>query len=148
VAGHASLFDTDWPTLPGRLYQRVHGDGDVKTQTVWRMPNLVHNVLFLLRERHEGPPQSWLHPFPAFPFHLCKPSCEQMVCRGESSCVLFDMYPNRMVRYPHECCLLERGNETLRMDDPSQPQPQHKHLRRISPGTRSAYAAEQWCQAG
>src|SRR2546430_16361893 len=67
---------------------------------------------------------------------------------ANSSCVLFDIDPNRMVRYPHECCLLERGNETLWMDDPPQPQPQHKHLRRISPGTRLAYAAEQWCQTG
>ena len=26
---------TDEPTLPGRLHQTVHDDGDVKTQTVW-----------------------------------------------------------------------------------------------------------------
>jgi hypothetical protein len=88
--------------------------------------------------------------------HLASFHCVRTVCH--EGCAWFDFTeaspqmscnpPIYMVWYPHECCLLERGNETLWMDDPSQPQPQHKHLRRISPGTRSAYAAEQWCQAG
>jgi hypothetical protein len=74
-----------------------------------------------------------LHPFPPGPFTYANHPANRMVCIGESSYVLFGMYPNRMVWSPHECCLLKRGNEILWMDDPSQPQPQHKHLRRISP---------------
>jgi hypothetical protein len=42
-------------------------------------------------------------------------------CVGESACILFDVYPNRMVLYFHEHCLLEGGNASLWMDDPSEP---------------------------
>src|SRR5258708_383260 len=66
---------------------------------------------------------------------------------GESSCIPFDVYPNRSVQYLHEHCLLERGNASPWMDDPPEPEPQNKHLCRISPSTRLAYAARYGCHA-
>jgi hypothetical protein len=80
--------------------------------------------------------------------YMCVVSRLNEAVQDENACVQVDTYPNHMVHSVHEYSLLERGDENPWMDDPSQPQPQHKHLRRISPGTRLAYAAEKWCQAG
>ena len=87
-------------------------------------------------ECSRGFPHGWLHPFPAFSVLLSNhPSSAGCVGENSKTHVHVDISPSHMVRSVHEFCLRDRGDENPWMDDPSQPEPQHKRLRRISPGT-------------
>jgi hypothetical protein len=136
VGALALLCDTGSPTRASEGFVKQSVSMLAQKDKQFGFPNLVDNLFFLWIECYRGVPHSWLHPFPAFSVLLSNhPSSAGCVGENSKTHVHVDISPSHMVRSVHEFCLRDRGDETPWMDDPSQPEPQHKRLRRISPGT-------------